>query len=218
MQKTMSRYGGHNLLIGQDKVSHTNLPEDQSQLNLLNNYAAEIIPNHYIVSSYDAQPYWMADYTSLPNVPGSPRAVKVGTIDHTFNEILMQDEIEVSTDIYLTHHGDENIYLSYLKTEGRHLKEFMPDYEQCYDLVLMVCIRVDALETKLSKNSASLQKLLLINLYKMGVTCKCYAKFTPSKTPLGKNLPEDIDAILKKSLATMESDQALAACLNSLQT
>jgi hypothetical protein len=218
MQQMMSRYGGHDFLIGKGKASHANLPEDQSQVNLLDNYAAEIIPNHYLVSTYDAQPYWMADYASLPNVPGSPRAVKIGTIEHTFNEIPMQYKIEVSTDIYLTHHGNKNVYLSYIMTEGRHLKEFMPNYQKCYDLVLMLCIRDDDLETKLSKNPASLQKLLLINLYKMGATGDCYGKFTASKTPLGKNLPDDIDAILRKSLATMESDEALVASLNSIQT
>jgi hypothetical protein len=64
MQQMMSRYGGHDFLIGKGKVSYANLPEDQSQVNLLDNYAAEIIPNHYLVSTYDAQPYRMADYTS----------------------------------------------------------------------------------------------------------------------------------------------------------
>ena len=59
-------------------------------------------------------------------------------------------------------------------------------------------------------------KLLLINLYKMRATGDSYIQFTPSRTPLGKNLPEDIDSILKDSLQTMDSDEALAAALKRL--
>ena len=216
MQQMMSRYGGHSFILGKGKASYADLPEDQSADNLLDNYAPEIIPNHFMVSTYDAQPDWMAPYTSLPNVPNSPRAVKVGTIDHTFHEILMQYEIEVSTDIYFTHHGYGNVYLTYIKTDGSYLKEFMPDFQKVYDLVLMLFIRGKDLETQLSKNTATLQKLLLINLYKMGVTGDSYDKFTPSRTPLGKNLPDDIDTILRNSLAAMDSDEALAACLNAI--
>lgn len=59
-------------------------------------------------------------------------------------------------------------------------------------------------------------KLLLINLYKMGATGDSYIQFTPSRTPLGKNLPEDFDSILKNSLAKMDSDEALATALKRL--
>ena len=219
MQQMMSRYGGHNFLLGKGKASYENLPEDQSADNLLDNYATEIIPNHYFVSTYDAQPDWMASYTTLPNIPESRRAVKVGTIDHVFNELLMQYPIEVSTDIYFTDLHYPNVYIAYLKTDGPCLKEFIPDYQKCYDLVLMLFIRGKVVgETKLSKNAATIQKLLLINLYKMGATGDSYCKFTPSKTSLGKNLPDNIDTILRNSLETMDSDEALAACLNSIQT
>lgn len=43
-----------------------------------------------------------------------------------------------------------------------------------------------------------------------------FIRFTPSRTPLGKNLPQDINSILKDSLQTMDSDQALAAALKRL--
>tara|TARA_E500000178_G_scaffold348711_1_gene404327 strand:- start:1033 stop:1218 length:186 start_codon:yes stop_codon:yes gene_type:complete len=59
-------------------------------------------------------------------------------------------------------------------------------------------------------------KLLLINLYKMGATGESYLEFTPSKTPLGKNLPNDIDSILKSSLEAMDTDENLAKCLINL--
>jgi len=50
----------------------------------------------------------------------------------------------------------------------------------------------------------------------MGATGDSYIKFTPSKTPLGKNLPDDIDSLLKDTLEDMDSDEALAASLKRL--
>lgn len=44
-----------------------------------------------------------------------------------------------------------------------------------------------------------------------------YIKFIPSKTPLGKNLPDDIDSLLKDTLKDMDNDEALAASLKNLQ-
>lgn len=217
MQQMMSRYGGHNFLLGKGKASYQDLPQDQSLDNLLDNYAPEIIPNHYYVSTYDAKPDWMASYTTLPNIPESRRAVKVGTIDHVFNELLMQYPIEVSTDIYFTDLHYPNVYISYLKTDGQNLDEFIPNYLKCYDLTLIFFIREkDVGEVKLSKNRASLLKMLLINLYKMGATGDSYIKFTPSKTPLGKNLPDNIDSLLKDTLEDMDSDESLAASLSNI--
>ena len=50
----------------------------------------------------------------------------------------------------------------------------------------------------------------------MGATGESYLEFTPSKTPLGKNLPNDIDSILKSSLEAMDTDENLAKCLINL--
>jgi hypothetical protein len=213
----MSRYGGHNYLLGKGKASYQNLPEDQSLDNLLDNYASEIIPNHYYVSTYDAQPDWMASYTTLPDIPESRRAVKVGTVDHVFNELLMQYPIEVSTDIYFTDLHYPNVYIAYIKTDGRDLDEFIPNYLKCYDLTSILFIRGKEVgEVMLRKNRANLLKMLVLNLYKMGATGDSYIKFTPSKTPLGKNLPDDVDSLLKDTLEGMDSDDALAASLKSL--
>ena len=217
MQQMMSRYGGHNYLLGKGKASNQDLPKDQSPDNLLDNYAPEIIPNHYYVSTYDAQPSWMGPYANLPNVSNTPRAVKVGTIEHVFNELLLQYPIEVSTDIYVTYLNYRSVYITYLKTDGRYLDECIPDYKKCYDLTLMLFIRGKVVgEMKLSKNRASLLKILLINLYKMGATGDSYIEFTPSKTPLGKNLPDNIDSLLKDTLEDMDSEEALADSLKNL--
>ena len=80
----------------------------------------------------------------------------------------------------------------------------------------MLFIRGKDFETRLSKNRTSLMKLLFVNLYKMGATGESYLEFTPSKTPLGKHLPDDIDSILKSSLQTMDTDEDLAKCLINL--
>jgi len=82
----------------------------------------------------------------------------------------------------------------------------------------MLFIRGDDVgEVKLRKNRASLLKMLVLNLYKMGATGDSYIEFTPSKTPLGKNLPDDIDSLLKDTLEDMDSDEALAASLSNIQ-
>ena len=58
--------------------------------------------------------------------------------------------------------------------------------------------------------------MLVLNLYKLGATGDSYIRFTPSKTPLGKNLPDEIDSLLKDTLEDMNIDEALASSLNSL--
>lgn len=205
------------MILGKGKASDSLLPEDQSVDNLLDNYAKEIIPNHFMVSSYDAKPTWMGPISKLPNIPASPRAVKLGRLEHIFNEMLMQDSVSVFTDIYLTTLGYKNVYLTLIRTiKEDWFEDFLFDYEMTYDLVLLLFIRGEDLECRLSKNQASLMKSLLINLYKMGATGDSYIQFTPSRTPLGKNLPENIDSILKDFLKTMDSDEALAAALKRL--
>ena len=82
----------------------------------------------------------------------------------------------------------------------------------------MLFIRGDDVgEVKLRKNRASLLKMLVLNLYKMGATGDSYIRFTPSKTPLGKNLPDGIDSLLKDTLEDMDSDEALATSLSNIQ-
>jgi hypothetical protein len=130
----------------------------------------------------------------------------------------MQYPIEVSTDIYFTDLHYQNVYIAYIKTDGRYLDEFIPNYLKCYDLTLILFIRGDDVgEVKLRKNRASLLKMLVLNLYKMGATGDSYIKFTPSKTPLGKNLPDDINSLLKDTLEDMDSDEALATSLSNIQ-
>ena len=43
MQQMMSRYGGHNYLLGKGKASYQDLPEDQSLDNLLDNHMEDLL-------------------------------------------------------------------------------------------------------------------------------------------------------------------------------
>ena len=79
MQYLMSRYGGNAVIIGKGKASDSKLPEDQSLDNMLDNYATEIIPNHFYISSYDALPEWMGGMDKLY----FPKTVKLGTLEQT---------------------------------------------------------------------------------------------------------------------------------------
>jgi hypothetical protein len=62
MRHLMSRYGGHAVIIGQGKASDAQIPEDQSLDYLLKNYATEVVPKTFYISSYDARPDWMGSY------------------------------------------------------------------------------------------------------------------------------------------------------------
>jgi len=62
MKNLMSRFGGHAVIFGAGKASKKLLPTDQSLDNLLDNYAQEIIPHNFFISSYDAIPEYMGMY------------------------------------------------------------------------------------------------------------------------------------------------------------
>ena len=96
----MSRYGGHAMVIGKGKASNEKLPEDQSLKNMFDNYATEIIPQHFFISTYDALPEWMGGIDKLY----FPKTVKLGTIEHQFNEVFSQYDITATTDIYIANH------------------------------------------------------------------------------------------------------------------
>jgi hypothetical protein len=183
----MSRYGGHTIVIGKGKSSKEKLPEDQSLDNMLDNYATEIIPNHFYISSYDALPDWMGGIEKLKGI----KAVKLGTLEHRFNEIFLQHDVSVITDIYITNHLWNNVFAIIIKTHKGILDDFIANYEERNDYVLQVFIRskVEGYDQSLSKNPDYIEKILLILFYKMGLTYEDdIIEFTPSKTYLGKKL------------------------------
>lgn len=212
----MSRYGGHNMIIGGGKASDEKLPADQSLDNMLDNYAVEIIPNHFYISSYDALPEWMGGMDKLY----FPKTFKLGTLNHRFNEIFIQDELEVITDIYVSFHQWSNVFAVFIKTHKDDLKYVMDDYKERYDYVLQVFIRskIDGYDQSLSKNPDYVEKILLILFYKMGLTYEGdIIDFIPSKTFLGKKISKEFTNTISKKLVGIESDNELSEILKAYQ-
>lgn len=208
----MSRYGGLALVIGQGKASKEKLPEDQSLDNMLDNYATEIIPNHFYISSYDALPDWMGNIEKLKGT----KAIKLGTLEHCFNEIFLQNNITVTTDIYITHHQWNNVFAIIIKTHKGILDLLIEDYKEGYDYVLQVFIRskIEGYDQSLSKNPAYIEKILLILFYKMGLTYEDdIIEFTPSKTFLGKKISKEFTDTITEKLIGLDTDENLGKIL-----
>jgi hypothetical protein len=213
----MSRYGGHTIVIGKGKSSKEKLPEDQSLDNMLDNYATEIIPNHFYISSYDALPDWMGGIEKLKGI----KAVKLGTLEHRFNEIFLQHDVSVITDIYITNHLWNNVFAIIIKTHKGILDDFIANYEERNDYVLQVFIRskVEGYDQSLSKNPDYIEKILLILFYKMGLTYEDdIIEFTPSKTYLGKKITKEFSEGVKKKLLGIETGEDLSNILLEYET
>ena len=212
MQYLMSRYGGNALIIGKGKASDSKLPEDQSLDNMLDNYATEIIPNHFYISSYDALPEWMGGMDKLY----FPKTVKLGTLEHQFNEIFFQHDVSVLTDIYIAKHQWSNVFAVFIKTHKGDLKWFLEDYQERYDYVLQVFIRskIEDYDQSLSKNPDYIEKILLLLFYKMGLNYEGNSiEFTPSKTYLGKKISPSFVDSLPTIFESIESEEELSALL-----
>lgn len=208
----MSRYGGHAMVIGKGKASDEKLPKDQSLKNMLDNYATEIIPQHFFISSYDALPEWMGGMDKLY----FPKTVKLGTIEHRFNEVLSQYETTATTDIYIANHQYTNVFAVFIKTHKDALKWVVDDYQERYDYVLQVIIREQDLnfDQSLSKNTSYIEKILLILFYKMGLTYEGdITEFRASKTYLGKKISNDFTKNISEKLIGIEADEDLSKIL-----
>jgi len=212
MQILMSRYGGHSVIFGKGKASDEDLPKDQSSENMLDNYAKEIIPNYSYISSYDAIPEWMGSivWNTFPKRP-----VKLGTLSHQFLEILAQNDIRVTTDIYLTYHRWSNVYAIIVKTHKETLKYEIADYEETYDYVLQVCIESKNDIVLLKNRPKDIERILWILFYKMELIYEdCIQSFTPSKTFLGKLISDEFVDTVGSSLIDIDNDEKLALLLN----
>ena len=212
MQYLMSRYGGSLMVIGKGKASSDKLPEDQSLDNMLDNYATEIIPNHFYISSYDALPEWMGGMDKL----FFPKTVKLGTSNHQFYEIIFQYDVKVTTDIYISYHQWTNVFAIFIKTHKNDLKYVIDNYQERYDYVLQVFIRsvIEGYDQSLKNNPSYIEKILLILFYKMGLIYENdIIEFTPSKTYLGKLITQEFAESLKQRLVGVETDEDLSKLL-----
>lgn len=214
MQYLMSRYGGHGIIIGKGKASDEKLPEDQSLDNMLDNYATEIIPNYFFISSYDALPEFMGSMDKLY----FPKTIKLGTLEHKFYEIIFQHEISVVTDIYISYHQWSNVFAVFIKTHKGDLEYLIEDYKERYDYVLQVFIRsrIEGFDQSLKNNPDYIEKILLILFYKMGLIYEGdIIEFSPSKTYLGKKILPKFQELVKNCLVDVDSDEALANLLKN---
>lgn len=214
MQYLMSRYGGHGVIIGKGKASDEKLPKDQSLDNMLDNYATEIIPNYFFISSYDALPQFMGSMDKLY----FPKTVKLGTLEHKFYEILFQHEVSAITDIYISYHQWSNVFAVFIKTHKGDLGYLMEDYIERYDYVLQVFIRsrIEGYDQSLKNNPDYIEKILLILFYKMGLFYEGdIIEFSPSKTYLGKKISPKFKELVKNCLVDVDSDEALANLLKN---
>lgn len=214
MQYLLSRYGGHSITIGKGKSSDSLLPEDQSIDYMLDNYAKEIIPNYFYISSYDAKPNWMGGYKwDLFD----KKPVKLGTLTHEFNEILLQHEWEAVTDIYIAQHMYPNVLGIFIKTRKNSILDIVPDYEACYDYVLQVFIRSKEDTFILKQRPRDIERVLTILFYKMDLIYEGYIKdFSPSKTFLGKMISQEFCNSITTSLVGVDSDLKLAELLQNI--
>jgi len=210
MKNFMSRFGGHGVIFGNGKASDSRLPEDQSVDYLLDNYAKEIIPNYFFISSYDAIPEYMGmlDWNQFKKKP-----VKLGVLEHYFTDLIMQYDIVVNTSIYLTKHQYENVFALIIKTHKQGLEGVVSDYFESYDYVLQVFIRSKDKKGHILDTS-NLEKLLLILFYKMDLIYEGYiTSFQKSKTYLGKKISEAFETNIENCLIDVDSDDKLADLL-----
>jgi hypothetical protein len=203
MKALFSRFGGNALIIGQGKASRLNLPEDQSLDYMLDHHSEEIIPNVFVISSYDLQPEFMGAMTNLPT-----KAHKLGTIEHVFNEISLQYDLEVETDIYVTYHQFSNVYALLIKTHKDGMELIMDKYIETYDYVQTTFFRDAQNENddNLFYNPKVVELMLHVLFFKMEIYHSPIS-FTPSRTHLGKH----ISCQFINSLETYYSD------INSLE-
>lgn len=210
MQYLMSRYDGHGVTFGKGKSSDSLLPKDQSIDYMLDNYAQEFIPNYFIISSYDAKPEWMGsmEWQDFPKKP-----VKLGSLTHNFNEVLLQYDVSATTDIYITNHHWSNVYAIIIKTHKQGLEDVVYEYKESYDYVLQVFIRRPGIENA-KLTAKELERILLILVYKMNLVYEDYIEaFTPSKTSFGKLISEEFCKSLPTVLVNVDSDEKLIQIL-----
>ena len=184
MKALFSRFGGNALIIGQGKASASGLPEDQSLDNMLDNHSEELIPNVFVISSYDIKPEFMGAMDRLPS-----KAHKIGTIVHDFTEIILQYELEVETDIYVTYHEFTNVHALLIKTHKDGMDLITDDYTETYDYVQTTWLKdlKGKTDDKLFLNPKVVELMLHILFFKMGIHYSPIT-FIPSRTHLGKNI------------------------------
>ena len=206
MKALFSRFGGNALIIGKGKASALDLPEDQSLDNMLDHRSNEIIPNVFVISSYDLQPEYMGPMRYLPS-----KAHKIGTIVHAFNEIMLQYDMEVETDIYVTYHQFTNVYALLIKTHKDGMDLIMDNYSESYDYVQTTFFRDAQNENddNLFHHPNVVELMLHVLFFKMEIYHSPIS-FTPSRTHLGKHISSQFINSLENFYTNIDSLEHLS--------
>jgi hypothetical protein len=198
MNYLFSRFGGHMMRIGHGKASKERLPEDQSLDNLLDHFSEEVYPNCFVLSSYDMLPSFMGAREKL-----SDFAVRLGTLHHVFNDMMLQNYVVIKTDIYITTHEYNNVFALHLHTAGDGMQDVMDDYIPTFDYVQTTFFRDAHSDERcsLSDHPNLLALMLYVLFYKMEIYHTKFI-FEPSSSDPGNCLEPSFIS----SLATFYED------------
>ena len=198
MNYLFSRFGGHMMRIGHGKASKERLPEDQSLDNMLDHFSEEVYPNCFVLSSYDMLPSFMGAREKL-----SDFAVRLGTLHHVFNDMMLQNYVVIKTDIYITTHEYNNVFALHLHTAGDGMQDVMDDYIPTFDYVQTTFFRDAHSEERcsLSDHPNLLALMLYVLFYKMEIYHTKFI-FEPSSSDPGNCLEPSFIS----SLATFYED------------
>lgn len=218
MKALFARYGGHSFTIGQGRTSNR-LPEDQSLDNILDNYSFQPVPGIIYLNSYIERPEFMGHYTHLPK-----RYTLLGTLEHTFTDMMFQANIETRSKIYIGSFGYRNVYGLFIQTDDSPLKIFIDiPYERNpgYDLVQLFYIKGLQEEfQELNKTPEQLEMMLIILCHHMQLAGSDVT-FTPSKTWLGKlvdsQFPEKLNQLMEQYHNEDSFAKILTAYMSSLK-
>jgi hypothetical protein len=215
MRRLFSRYGGGALVIGKGKASDALLPEDQSLDNLLDHHAQEPVENIFYLSSYRMLPEFMGAMSPLPK-----GLTKVGVMHHLFTEMILQQDVNVETSIYLGTHHYPNVYVLLIHTDESDLQLYLglESNKKVYDYVLTFFMRgIEDGKDNLKDSPEQLEMMLLILAYEMGLSYT-ELEFTPSGTPLGKRIAPDLQERINRMLMAEEPEEALKKELEACKT
>jgi hypothetical protein len=181
-----SRFGGHQMVIGEGKLSDRNIPQEATFDEIMDQLATPMHGFDYL-SSYVCNPSFMGSYLTLP--PGS---VKIGVLDHEFTEMLLQFEVEVTSHLYLTPTNLPQVYMLTIRTDYSSLKFYMGKIPSSYNMVL--CVRLNSCSEQDIKANLGriMESMVCLLLFEMDAHHYDFT-FSPSKTVWGKRI--DVDNI-----------------------
>jgi hypothetical protein len=146
----------------------------------------------------------MGAYEKLPK-----NAIKIADIEHDFNEISFQFDLDVNTAVYFSRTGYCNVFAIYLKTDFTIIENLIGEIEPSYDCVLIIRA-IDKDETEVKKSITQILHITLMTLiYEMGILNNKF-EIRVSKTQLGKKIHlDELNQIFEKLKKTKSKESLL---------